>query len=220
MNKPWFKKWWGVFLIVLFTIALILLVAFAFLIVNITKLAKIQTSAPKIISSEILGDDNYWIGSAKPRVTIVEFADFACPHCKNTFPVVRELSLKYKDDVKIIFRDFPVISESSGDLAMAARCAGEQGFFWVMHDKLFLNQGITTNSELKELAKQTGVNTYKFNQCLESKKYLDKIQKDLTDGGNLGVTGTPTWFINGEKIAGDIPLSGFENIIKNILNNK
>ncbi|MBU4216744.1 DsbA family protein [Candidatus Parcubacteria bacterium] len=223
MNKPWHKKWWGILLIALLTIALMLLSAFGFLLIDITKQTQTQAGksafVAKTIPKEILGEDNYWIGSANPKITLVEFADFACPHCANTFPVMRELSIKYKKDIKIIFRDFPVITETSGDLALAARCAGEQGFFWVMHDKLFLNQGISTGDQLKELAKQTGVNMDKFNTCFDGKKYLSKIQKDLTDGNNLGVTGTPTWFINGQKVAGDIPLSGFEQIIKEILNN-
>ncbi len=219
MNKPWYKKWWGLVLLTLLTIIMVFLFAFGFLIINIIKETKENPlkSTQNAIPKEILGEDNYWLGSASPKITIVEFADFNCAHCQNAFPIIRELGLKYKNDIKIIFRDFPVIAESSGDLALAARCAGEQGFFWIMHDKLFLNQGVNDDARLKELAKQTGINMIKFNSCFSGKKYENKIQKDLNDGVSLGVSGTPTWFINGQKVAGDIPLSGFEDIIKQIL---
>jgi protein-disulfide isomerase len=128
------------------------------------------------------------------------------------------VGLRYSDKVKHIYRDFPALGENSVNLALAARCAGEQGLFWPMHDKLFQNQGVSTPKELLELANQIGADTVKYELCYSQKKYLNLIQKDFLDGETLGVNGTPTWFINGQKIEGDIPLNIFTQIIEELIN--
>ncbi len=224
LNKPWFKKWWVKLLIVILTIILIFIVAIGFFLFNSLKNINLDQTQNNLNNNTTLdkliygNNDNFWIGAANPKVTIVEFADFGCHYCANAFPVIRELSLKYKDSVKIIYRDFPVVTDYSGDLALAARCAGEQGLFWTMHDKLFLNQGVSAKDDIIKLAQQSGVDATKFEACLNSNKYLAKIQKDLSDGEALGVTGTPTWFINGNRVAGDIPYDKFVQIIESLIN--
>lgn len=109
------------------------------------------------------------------------------------------------------------LQENSLELSMAARCAGEQGLFWVMHDKLFQNQGVSGASKLIETAKQVGADTSRFASCLNSQKYIGRIQENFSDGDDLGVKGTPTWFVNGIKIEGAVPLSVWENIIQELL---
>lgn len=228
-NKPLYKKWWGILLIILLSLILIFLTAFVFQIFNIAKNLKnknIQSEIPtyssyktnsdkKIIEGETVAGaiSNYWIGSASPKITIVEFADFSCPMCKNFFTKIREISLKYKNDIKIIFRDYPVY-ENSLDLSIAARCAGEQGLFWLMHDKLFANQGNFELEQLPDLANQIGADVNKFKECLDTKKYLTNIKKDYSDAEYLKISGTPTCFINGYKIEGDIPSKIFTEIIE------
>jgi len=211
-------------LLLLLTFSFALSIAFGFLIIHILKNPALNQAPSDQKISEIppliIGENNYWLGAANPKVTIVEFADFACPFCKTSFPSIRELGLKYRDDVKIIFRDFPVIAEHSKNLALAARCAGEQGLFWIMHDKLYLNQNISTDQQIKQLTKEIGANEEKFNICYDKKKYLTQIEKDYLDGQALGITGTPTWFINGQKISGDIPFEKFDELINNILTSK
>jgi protein-disulfide isomerase len=162
------------------------------------------------------------IGSSTPLVTIIEFSDFACPYCKKTFPTIREMSLKYQDQIKIIYRHYPIITEHSVLLAQAAECAGEQRKFWAMHDSLFLNQGIATEAELKELARQIGLNGTEFDYCINNQKYLEKITADFEAGQALEITGTPTWFINNIKVAGDIPSDIFYEIVDSLIiqNNK
>lgn len=162
---------------------------------------------------------NYWIGTSSPKITIVEFSDFECQFCAQSFPKIRELSIKHKDDIKIIYRDFP-LKEFSMDLSIGARCAGEQDLFWLMHDKLFQNQGkINTKENIIDLARSMGLNITKFQNCLNSDRHKAYIQKDFTDGSDLNISGTPTWFINGNKIEGDLPLEAWEEIIEKILNN-
>lgn len=225
-RKPWYKKWWVMILAIVGTLVLILIIALSFAIANELKKYKNKLASEQYFSKVIYtaemqrkveGQSNFWQGSANPKVTVVEFSDFSCPLCKNSFTKIREIGLKYKKDVKIIYRDFPVF-EHSLDLALSANCAGEQGLFWLMHDKLFQNQGVYESPQLLELANQIGADIEKFDDCLTSKKYLKQIQENFTDGQNLGVTGTPTWFINGVKIAGDIPYDLFIEIIEEFIN--
>lgn len=214
IKKNWSKTWWGVGLIFILSIFLIFLIAFGFYFFDLVKQNRYNIINPK---NNISTQDNFWIGSANPKITIIEFSDFACPFSKNSYSNVREIGLKYKDQVKIIFKDYP-LHEESLSLAMASRCAGEQGLFWLMHDKLFQNQGIKTNQQLIELAKQISADNNKFTDCLTKQTYLLNIQKDFAEGAKLNISGTPTWFINDQKIEGDIPHDVFIKIIENLLN--
>lgn len=221
-NKPWYKKWWGIIILLFLFIALIVFTAFAFAVYNNVELLKNESSESGIKLKNIKlseldrikieGINNYWLGSNNPKITIVEFSDFACPYCKNSYFKIREISLKYKNDIKYIFRDMPLHEEST-NLAMAARCAGEQGLFWQMHDRLFQLQGINAEEDLSKLAVQIGADKNKFDACFKNNKYLPQIQKDYLDGESLKVTGTPIWFINGNKLTGDLPMDTWEEII-------
>lgn len=164
---------------------------------------------------KIEGENNPSFGSTNPKVTIVEFSDFACPFCKASFPAIREVGLKYQENVKVIFRDWPG-HEYSLPLALAAYCSGEQGKFWEMHDKLFQNQSDTfgkDKNQLAALAQQLGIYNEDFQTCFDSQKYLPQIKKNYIDSEILGVAGTPTWFINGTKIEGELSSADLEKII-------
>ena len=220
IKKSWHKTWWGISLIVILTIILIFLVAIGFYFFDLVKQNEYNIINQKFELTnqtyQISSQNNFWLGSAKPKITIIEFSDFACPYSKNSYSNIREIGLKYQDSVKIIFKDYP-LHEESLSLAMAGRCAGDQGLFWVMHDKLFQNQGAKTNQQLIELSKQINADVNKFTDCLTKQKYLLEIQKDFAEGNKLNLTGTPTWFINGHKIEGDIPLDMFTQIIEGLL---
>jgi len=226
-GKHWYSKWWGIILIIVLVFILSFMVAIGFYIFNLVKQIN-DSEANKLLSKPSLyqdaaikklieSRDNYWLGSAKPKITIVEFADYNCSLCKNSYSKIREISIKYKEDVKIIHRDYPIL-DYSADLSLAARCVGEQGLFWLMHDKLFQNQGNFDIKDLPELANQVGADIDRYNKCIQTKKYLSDIQKDFSDGNELGIKGTPTWFINGYKIEGDIPYNIFIDIINQFLN--
>jgi protein-disulfide isomerase len=174
------------------------------------------TPSPTTAKYEVPPGSNYSLGTSTPKITIIEFADFACPYCQSAHGTIRKIGIKYKNVVKIIFRDFP-IHENSLDLAMSARCAGEQGLFWPMHDKLFSLQGQFATSSLPDLAVSIGANRTAFQVCMKNKKYLRDIQIDYAAGESINISGTPTFFINGYKVAGDIPEDKFEEIIKRFL---
>lgn len=223
--KPWYKKWWGIIILLIFTIILIVLIAIGFFITSFIKNQSSNDALSPSVTEQLAQEynkliegsgHNYWLGNPNAPIVIVEFGDYACPFCRNSFPKIREISLKHKDDIKIVFRDYPSVAQHSLALALAANCAGEQGLFWVMHDKLFLNQGVSAEAEILELAKQIGADLEEFNSCLNDRKNLIPIEKDIDDAKALGIAGTPTWFINGQKIEGDIPENIFNQIIEDL----
>lgn len=166
------------------------------------------------------GTDNIWnvFGSAKPKITIVEFADFTCPYCKNNYLALRTVSINHQDSVQLVFRDRTPDQRSLG-LSLVAHCAGEQGKFWVMHDKLYQNQSDTLGNDFAQiisLGQSINLDETTFRNCLLTKKYLDKIKKNMQSGLDLGISGTPTFFINGKEYIGELSESQLENIIKEL----
>ena len=229
-NKHWYFKWWGIGILFILLLFLIIFTASAFYIADLIKRGGLNqpgadnTSLGQTVTSDemkfIEGDGtNFWLGSPEAKIKIIQFADFGCPYCAAAFTTLREISSNYKNDVKITFRDYPTVTGQSVELAMAARCAGEQGLFWPMHDKLFIQQGVAGRENLIALAKQIGADTSRFTACLDQEKYLSAIEKDLIDGQKLEITGTPTWFINGNRVEGNIPYETFIQIIERFLNN-
>lgn len=148
-------------------------------------------------------------------ITVVQFADFECPFSKKEYSIFRELALKYQNQFTFIFRHFPLadVHEHATDAALAALCAGEQGKFWLMHDKLYQNNQALQKSDLLNYATEIGLDKNKFVICAETGKYNKKINADIADGKALGVRGTPTFFINGQKIEGAIPANIFDKIL-------
>jgi protein-disulfide isomerase len=153
---------------------------------------------------EVSVDDDPAIGSNNAKVTMILFSEFQCPFsgrfARDTFP---QIKTDYIDTgkVKLVYRDF-VVHSTSQKAQEAAECANEQGKFWEMHDLLYQNQGALETDDLKGYASQLGLNTESFDSCLDSGKYESEVQKDTEDGRNYGVTGTPTFFINGKKFVG------------------
>ena len=154
-------------------------------------------------------------GSEKAPVTIVKFEDFQCPFCKSAQPTFKELLKKYDGKVRVVHKDLPLetIHPLARQAAEAARCAGEKGKFWEYHDKLYAVSPKLSTDELKSSAREIGLDTAAFDQCFASGKYRGVVQKDLNDGAQLGLTGTPAFFINGREITGAQPLEAFAAVI-------
>ncbi len=151
-------------------------------------------------------DNDPVMGNKDAPVTVIEFVDFECPFCKSSFKdVLPKLKAEYIDTgkVKFVYRDFPLdFHENAHIEAEAGECvrdqAGDPGFF-KYHDQVFTK---TTSdgtglalTELPVIAKSLGLNVNQFQQCLDSEKYKDEVDKDIADGTAAGVSGTPTWFI-------------------------
>lgn len=163
-----------------------------------------------------LGDSPAW-GPTDAKVTIVEFSDFQCPFCERfktqTYSRIRE---KYGNQIRFVFKHFPLSQIHPEALAAAAasECAREQGKFWEYHDILFQNQQNLTRTGLMAYAQQAGIsNVADFGQCVDTLKYRDRVEKDFNAGIGYSVSGTPTFFINGQYLAGALPFENFAQAI-------
>jgi protein-disulfide isomerase len=179
--------------------------------------AKVVTylKPPPVFRAELSVAGEPFKGSEKARVTIVKFEDYQCPFCKQVQPTFDELLSRYKGKVRLVHKDLPLESlhPQARQAAEAARCAYEQGKFWEYHDKLYANSPKASADDLKSYAKDVGLNVDSFDRCFASGKYKAVVQQDLNEGAQLGLTGTPTFFINGREISGNQPLEAFEAII-------
>jgi len=159
-------------------------------------------------------------GDKNAPVTMVEFSDFECPFCgrfaQQTLPQIVSDYID-KGKVRMVFRHFPLgFHQYAKTAALATECAKEQGgdeMFFKFHDKVYANQQDLNVESLKKWADELGLNTSKFDSCLDSKKFESVVDKDFSEGGSYGVSGTPAFFINGRFISGAQPISAFQTVI-------
>ncbi|NGZ28955.1 MAG: DsbA family protein [Magnetococcales bacterium] len=153
-------------------------------------------------------------GPATAPVTIVEFSDFECPYCKRAAATLKEVENLYGNKVRITYRNYLLPSHGNAlNAAEASLCAAEQKKFWEYHDILFENIDKLGMEDLKKYAERLNLDTAKFGQCMDSNRNLTRPQKDMRDAARQGVTGTPTFFINGKRLVGAQPISEFQRVI-------
>jgi len=167
-------------------------------------------------------------GRKDAPLTLVEFSDFECPFCKRFFyTTLVELKQKYVDTgkLRLVFRDFPLtnVHLKAAKAAEAAHCAGDQGKYWPVHDKLFENSRNLGLSAIKGHAKSLGLDEGKFSKCLSKGVHAQLVKTNTRDGVRAGVRGTPTFFIGptgsgptitGTRVAGAQPFSAFKRVIE------
>jgi protein-disulfide isomerase len=161
-------------------------------------------------------------GPDNAPVTIVEFSDFQCPFCSRVEPTIAEALKVYGDQIKFVFRQFPLTSihPFAQKAAEASLCADEQGKFWALHDAMFGNQSKLGVPDLKSTAAELGLNADQFNACLDDGKYAKKIAADVADGSRAGVNGTPAMFVNGRFLSGAVPFEQLSQLIDDELRRK
>ncbi len=184
---------------------------------KIQRVQQAPSQAPQPVKISL--DDDPIRGDPNAPITIIEFSDFQCPFCARFHTQTLPLILKeYIDEgkVNLVYRDFPIQSIHPNALpaAVAAECANEQGKYWEYHDMLFEKQtdwsrldSSAVISTFNQYAKDIGLQSPQFDSCLESGKYLEEVQGDLSDGRDYDITGTPGFFIGNDKI-GFVKLSG------------
>jgi|GEM_PF-437097 protein-disulfide isomerase len=185
-------------------------------------------------------DDDPCIGPDNAPVVVIEFSDFQCPFCSGVAgynegitsrmksrdpnwepPVPKLKELAKEGKIRFVYRDFPLssIHAQAQKAAEAAQCAYDQGKFWEMHDKLFQGQQEWSGNEdavsiFKRYASELALNMVQFNECLDSGKYESEVMKDYQDGLKAGVSGTPTFFVNGIPVRGAVSFEVIEQLIK------
>jgi protein-disulfide isomerase len=228
--RPWYKKPSGI-VIIIFSILFILIITAYFVLPLIRYTREINQNTNNNYNQDTVNTfltslnrpHLNTFGLPEAPVKIIEFADFACPYCRDSYQSIKNIKQKYPDQIYIAYRDFP-LHETSIFLALSARCAGEQDKFWAMHDLFFENQDEfnVSESELKlvmpEIGVALGLDSAKFQDCLSSQKYFPQIEQDYNDANTLGVQGTPTWYINNMPITGSLSTDELEDIVTGIIN--
>ena len=160
-------------------------------------------------------------GNANAPVTIIEYSDFQCPYCgrffSDAYPQIKQQYIA-TGKVKLVFKDFPLTSlhPMAEKAAEAGQCALAQGNdkFWALHDKIFANQAQLSVDNLKLWASQvSGIDAAKFNSCLDSGGMAAIVQQQEQEGQQAGVSGTPSFTINGKLVVGAQPFSAFQTAI-------
>jgi protein-disulfide isomerase len=154
------------------------------------------------------------LGSENAPVQIVEFADYECPYCQKVNEDLKKLREQFGDQVSLVYKDFPLPMHGlAARAAEAARCAGEQGKFWEFHDFEFDSKKLHT-TELKEEARTLKLDGDRFDKCLDSGETSAIVKKDSQEGQKLGISGTPSFFINSHFMSGSIGYAKLEATVK------
>jgi protein-disulfide isomerase len=145
-------------------------------------------------------------GKASAPVTMVLFSDFQCPFCARATPAVADVERSYPDDVRIVWKHFPLpFHPNAMPAALAAEAARQQGGapkFWAMHDKLFANQAALSDATYQAYARELGLDLARFKRDLADPKLKARVEEDMKLAQQLGVNGTPTFIVNGERVVG------------------
>lgn len=236
----WYSTWWGIS--ILFAICLIfaVIISIGLLVFNYLQIVKVENANEfsKIFNDqnavvmkesvetvfarkELETLDDPYIGNVDAGIVIVEFIDFKCPFCKVQSSVMPQLIGKYGNKIKIITRDFPmdVVHYGAKRMAEIASCANEQGSYWLVSDLFFSNQDkfddYFSQSDLNSLIYEYSLDKNKMNECLDTGRGSAEVLFDQAIGLKYGVNrGTPTYFINGEKIEGAVPIDFWEDVFK------
>jgi protein-disulfide isomerase len=182
------------------------------------KMPSVAAQAPAIV--KVSGGNGPSLGKPDAPVTIIEFSDYQCPYCKRhvdqTMPRLLDDYVK-KGTVRYAFRDFPLteIHPLAAKAAEAARCAGDQGKYWEMHDRLFGNQKDLQPEKLPDHAQAIGLDVGKFRACLDDSRHAAAVQQDLEEGGKVGANGTPAFVVglsDGNQVKDGVVIHGAQAI--------
>lgn len=154
-------------------------------------------------------------GPATAPITIIEFSDYQCPYCSRVTPTLEKLRAAYPDKIRVVFKDFPLPNHPlAPKAAEAAHCASEQDQYWEMHDRMFANPQQLDLATLKQYAGAMKLDQTKFDQCLDSGKFAEGIKADMDQGAKLGISSTPTLYVNGRPVIGAQPYEFFVTVIE------
>ena len=185
-----------------------------------TRARRPRPKAPTGPVKIIVGAAPTW-GPKTAKVTLVEFSDFQCPFCTRGAKTVSQLKKMYGNKLRVVFKHQPLSFHKQAHIAaQASMAAHEQGKFWQFHDKLFANNRNLSKANFLKWAKELGLDVAKFKAALDSGKYKTYVDKDKAFASSVGANGTPTFFINGQKLVGAQPLPRFKAMIDAALSGK
>ena len=172
--------------------------------------------APEVVRYDIPEDDDPVYGPETAAITIIEFSDFECPYCRKwhteVWPRLREA---YPDQIRLVYRDFPLtnIHPNATPAASAANCAGDQDMYWEFNELLYSGRYTLNKTGYQAYADELNLDIEAFEECLDSGRYNSEVMADFEFAANLGVSSTPTFFVNGIPIIGAQPFETFSQLI-------
>jgi protein-disulfide isomerase len=173
-------------------------------IASLHESAKISVTLPEPRAPLTLTASTPVRGPRNAPVMVVEFADYQCPYCRQLEPQHEQLRREFGDKIAVAFKDFPIPAHAYAEkMAEVARCAGEQGKYWELHDFMYKELKTFDMSQIEQRTQALNLDSAHFNQCVDSAAETAEITADKTEGQHLGVSGTPTVFINGRFISGN-----------------
>lgn len=153
-------------------------------------------------------------GKADAPVTIIEFSDFECPYCRRAHETLRKLEESHGGKFKMVYRHFPLqFHKQAQKAAEASQCADDQKKFWEFHDLIFANPQRMSADEFKKMARELKLDGDKFDACLDGGAHAKRVLLDQQIGAELGVSGTPTFFVNGLRLVGAVPLEQLQSVV-------
>jgi protein-disulfide isomerase len=160
------------------------------------------------------------LGPTDAPVTIVYYGDYECPSCANHSSALAEAITKFSGQVRLIWKDLPNprLHPEARNAALAARCAGEQGYFWEYHDRLYEDQNALTATNYVIFARQLGLDQESFETCLAEERPKALIDRDIEEAIELGVNATPYTFIGDRRMSGALSAAELELLIEQALN--
>lgn len=158
-------------------------------------------------------------GEAAAPVTLVEYGDFECPYSREAVKTIQALQREFGSELRFVFRHFPLAHKHphAVQAAEAAEAAAAQGKFWAMYATLFAHQWELEYGDLMDYAGQLGLDKARFGEALDKHRHLDRVRADVSTGRQRGVTGTPTFFVNGHRQDGDDDVRALAAVIRKVL---
>ena len=162
---------------------------------------RVELPEPEQLRFDVATEDYPSKGNAGATITLVEFADYQCPHCKNAVEVVDTLLKQYGDKLRVVYRDFPINQSGvSRKVAEAAVCADQQGQFWTFHNLAFERQNYLKSVPVDALAEEADLDMGKFGDCYKDAATKAKVTASLNEARELGLSSTPSFFVNGRPL--------------------
>lgn len=207
----------------------LILIACVIIFGGILFVSKKDAEAPNGGNGSTEQESNYTRGENKKNVTLVEFGDFQCPACGGYYPIVEEVVEQFKDDISFQFVNFPLTAIHPNAMLAhrSAVAASNQGKFWEMYNLLYQNQQVWTNLQgaqvantFRSYAESLELDMDKFDADQKSETTNAIVNADIKKGKDLGVSGTPTFFLDGKKLENPKDAEAFKKVIEEAIKAK
>jgi protein-disulfide isomerase len=169
-----------------------------------------------MFSEPVITPEDHVLGPADAPVTVLEYGDYECPYCRGAYRDVHRLLAEYPDQVRFVFRNFPIaqVHPHAEQAAEAAEAAGAQGKFWEMYELLLRTSARLDLDALIGYADRLGLDTGRFENEVRGNVYAARIENDVSEGIRNGVNQTPKFYVDGVRIDGKVPLEGLADAVR------